>query len=408
MKHHEQYGKRTGIICFVKFVTILISLQLLGACAVHKKNDSTKNDLTQSRFTLVAIPDTQQYYRAEKGKVYFAKQVDWIVNNAYTKDNPEDSVPFKNIVFVTHLGDVIEDGMGNENHPEWLDSLKHMEKLDHVLPYSVALGDHDYNGNERPVDGHTAFVKYYGPERYKKYSWYGGSSKKGTSHYQYFSGAGITFLHINIEVDAPDSSKFAHEDDQLKWAQTILDANKNTPTILTTHAYLTDEMHKGTNGKQVPYDDDGRFVGHEPSQEVSKGPRHNEKRRGGLAIWRDLVKKNNQIFMVLGGNYHEYLRDQGGREAALNGEYHQVSINDFNQPVIEVLVNYQDYKNGGDGLIRLINFDFENNTVLFETYNTFEDSFRRMNLQPARAGDKTNPLASEFTIPLNFQERFVY
>lgn len=93
--------------------------------------------------------------------------MDWIINNAYSKDDPQDSVPFKNIVFVTHLGDVIEDGKGDEKHPEWLDSLQHMGKLDNVLPYSVTLGDHDYNGNERPVDGHSAFVKYYGPERYK-------------------------------------------------------------------------------------------------------------------------------------------------------------------------------------------------------------------------------------------------
>ncbi|MDU9050566.1 MAG: hypothetical protein Q3M30_17095 [Candidatus Electrothrix sp. Rat3] len=401
MKYPEQCGQR--IISFVlKFVTIFLSFQLLTACAVNKQND-----VPQNQFTIVAIPDTQRYYRAEKGKAYFAKQMDWIINNAYSKDDPQDSVPFKNIVFVTHLGDVIEDGKGDEKHPEWLDSLQHMGKLDNVLPYSVTLGDHDYNGNERPVDGHSAFVKYYGPERYKKYSWYGGSSKKGTSHYQYFSGAGITFLHLNIEVDAPDSSKFAHEDDQLKWAQTILDANKNTPTILTTHAYLTDEMHKDAHGKQVSYEDGGRFVGHEASPEVQNGPRQHEIRRGGLDIWRDLVKKNKQIFMVLAGNYHEYLKDQGGRQTAITGEYHQVSINDFNQPVIEVLVNYQDYKNGGDGLIRLVNFDLEKNTILFETYNTFEDNFRRMHLQPLH-GDKENPRASEFTIPLNFQERFAF
>ncbi|WP_446012014.1 hypothetical protein [Candidatus Electrothrix sp.] len=403
MKDHKQYIRHSIILYFLKIVAILLSVQLLTACAVNKQND-----VPQDQFTIVAIPDTQRYYRAEKGKAYFAKQMDWIVKNAYSKDDPQDSVPFKNIVFVTHLGDVIEDGMGNENHPEWLDSLQHMGKLDNVLPYSVALGDHDYNGNERPVDGHSAFVKYYGPERYKKYSWYGGSSKKGTSHYQYFSGAGITFLHINIEVDAPDSSRFANEDDQLKWAQKILDANPNTPTILTTHAYITDEMYKGANGKQVPDDAGGRFVGHEPSPEVGKAPRQNEIRRGGLAIWRDLVKKNKQIFMVLGGNYHEYLKDQGGREAALGGEYHQVSINNFNQPVIEVLVNYQDYKNGGDGLIRLINFDLENNTIQFQTYNTFEDRFRRINLQPAQDDDKVNPRASEFTIPLNFQKRFAF
>jgi hypothetical protein len=403
MKYHEKYKKYSIILYLLKIVAIVLSIQALTACAVNKQNE-----VPPGQFTIVAIPDTQRYYRAEKGKAYFAKQMDWIAKNAYTKDTPDDSIPLKNIVFVTHLGDVIEDGQGDVNHPEWLDSLQHMSKLDNLLPYSVALGDHDYNGDERPIDGHSAFVKYYGPERYKKYSWYGGSSQKGTSHYQYFSGAGITFLHLNIEVDAPDSSSFANEDDQLKWAQKTLNTHPNTPTILTTHAYITDEMYKGPNGKQVPYDAGGLFIGHEPSPEVSKGPRENETRRGGRTIWQNLVKKNKQIFMVLAGNYHEYLRDQGGRQAAITGEYHQVSINDFNQPVIEVLTNFQDYKNGGDGLIKLITFDLESNTILFETYNTFEDRFRRMHLQPARANDKVNLRASEFTIHLDFQDRFAF
>lgn len=396
---------RNPISNLTQLFTTQLVLTLIATHPALMKAAEPGGKMPDAEFTIVAVPDTQNYYHTEIGRAYFSKQMDWIKQNALTKDCTEDNVPYKNIVFVTHLGDVISNARGDEKHPQWISSLEYIGKLDGELPYSISLGDHDYNKSSSPVTGHSAFVKHYGSARYEPYKWYGGSSQKGTSHYQLFSAAGITFLHINLEVDAPDSSKYPGEDDQLKWAQSVVDANKGLPVILTTHAYLTDEMQKGPDRKQIPHEAGGQFIGHEPDPEIGKALREDEVRRGGQAIWRELVRKNNQIFMVLGGNYHEYLRDQGGRGKSLNGEYFQISTNHFGQPVIEVLVNYQDYQHGGNGLIRLITFKTQENLIQFETYNTFEDQFRRENLTPIE-GDSINPRASEFSIPLDFRSRF--
>ena len=54
--------------------------------------------------------------------------------------------------------------------------------------------------------------------------------------------------------------------------------------------------------------------------------------------------------MVLNGHYH-------GAGGSNDGEYHQVSTNDYGKPVIEVLQDFQDYPNGGDGWLRIMTFD---------------------------------------------------
>jgi hypothetical protein len=86
-------------------------------------------------FTLVVIPDTQ-YYSAETprkhGKIaMFEAQVQWVIEN---KDS-------KNIAFVLHEGDIVD------NHDptvgQWQRATPVIRSLDGVVPYALALGNHD-------------------------------------------------------------------------------------------------------------------------------------------------------------------------------------------------------------------------------------------------------------------------
>jgi len=327
-------------------------------------------------YSLIMIPDTQRYFRAENGEEIFTEKIDWIIKNS----------PLLNVKFITHIGDVIEDGKGKIDHPEWKSSMKILQPLHDFslksgIPYSISLGDHDYNGNEKPNKGHSAFVKYYGKKRYEGIKWYGGSSNTETSHYQYFYANGRKLLHINIECDAPRNTAFKDEEDQLKWAQKIINKNPGLPVILSTHAYLTDE------------NEGDRFIGREPDPEVKKkNRRKGENRRGGVAIWNELVKKNDQIFMVLCGNYHEYNNRKGD-----TGEFYQVSKNARGRKVVEILANYQGYVNGGDGLFRILIFNEKDNTVTVKTYSSYHKKFRKKYLN--------SPRSSDFKIDLNIRER---
>jgi hypothetical protein len=75
-------------------------------------------------FTIIALPDTQHY--SEQFPAVFTSQTRWIVDNKVAR----------NIVFVTHEGDVVQ----NYNlTSEWQAANASMSLLDGVVPYGMAL-----------------------------------------------------------------------------------------------------------------------------------------------------------------------------------------------------------------------------------------------------------------------------
>ena len=147
----------------------------------------------------------------------------------------------------------------------------------------------------------------------------------------------------------------------IDWAQSVLDANPDTPVILSTHEYV-DDSPAGRSG-------------------------------AGDALWDQLVRTNDQIFMVLNGHFHSV----GGTN---DGEYHQVSMNAADRPVFEVLQDFQDYPNGGDGWLRLIEFDPTNDTIGFETFSPVLNQFQTETV--AQVGG----FASQFEFNVDFSDRF--
>ena len=317
--------------------------------------------LEPERFTIVAIPDTQNYVRKGYGDLFEAK-VRWIAQNANTL----------NIVLVTHEGDIVQNGFGKLESEQWVQADQIMAQLDGVVPYSVCLGDHDYNFKELAFTGASHYVHYFGRHRYEGRPWYGGSHPSQTSHYQYIQGGGRTFLHLNLECDVPGKGT---DKDHVAWAQAVIDENPGLPVIVSTHSYVTDAR---------------KLLGRSHVGRTSRPELWGGKRRSGEEIWDDLIRKNPQIFLVLNGN------EQLGPPRN-NGEYHQVSYNDAGLPVIEVLTNYQGYERGGDGWLRLVTFDEAAGHIWFRTYSPTRREFRREN-----AG---TPRASEFKLALDFSHR---
>src|SRR5688572_2557303 len=157
---------------------------------------ATKPDAPDpASFTVLMMPDTQ-FYSQSYPHIYDA-QVDWVVANRQNH----------NIAFLTHVGDVVQNG---SQAIEWQRADAAMDQLDGVMPYSVAIGNHDY----APTDtrsGSANFVQYFGSARYAGRSWYGGSSADRLNHYQIFTAGPWQFLHITVEWEARDRA--------LAWAQ---------------------------------------------------------------------------------------------------------------------------------------------------------------------------------------------
>jgi len=284
-------------------------------------------------FKIVALPDTQKM--SQYNPAAFTAQTQWIVDNLATE----------NIEFVTHLGDVV-----NNNVPaQWSAATAAMDLLDGAVPYSVSIGNHDYDTYRTRDEGTEEFVSRFGPSHYAGYSWYKGSNRRGLDHCQVFSAGGREWLHLNFEYNPDDES--------LIWAQRMLDAYPDLPAIVSTHAYLSRTGVLGTTDSAMG--------------DVSNG---------GANQWIKFVSHNDQIFMVLNGHYF----------SGEDGVASTTATNDFGHKVFQLCIDYQwEWDNG---YLRTLEFDLGNNAIYAETF------------APHTGATLTGP-DDQFTLDIDFAAR---
>ncbi len=295
-----------------RYVPLAGLLALLGGTGCAGPAARTDD---QRPFSIVMLPDTQKY--SEKRPDLFFAQTNWIKQN---RDK-------ENIVFVTHVGDLVQNR--SKKPSEWKVADEAMAVLDGAVPYGIAIGNHDYDSDDGVQKGvATMYLQHFNPEqRFKGRPWYGGASPNLLNSYQLFSGGGTDFVILHLEVNAPD--------DALAWAKDVLERHPTRPAIVAIHTYI---RHK-----------DG--VGRETRREYRKDG------NSGEEVWEKFVRRSPQVFMVLCGHV-------GNAE-----EYHQFSRNDAGADVLEMLADYQNRENGGDGWLRIIRFVPTSREIQVRTYS---------------------------------------
>ena len=283
-------------------------------------------------FTVVALPDTQLY--SEIYPDIFLSQTRWIAENADAQ----------RIVMVCHLGDITQTG---SNLGQWNNADAAMSNLDGLVPYGIAMGNHDLDG--LGGDRGTNFRIYFGPDRFQGHPGYGGHSPNGLNSYHFFEGGGYTFLSLHLDVDIPN--------DAINWAQGIMNLYPNFPTIISTHVYLA----KSSGRHASPY---ARANGN-----------------SGNAVWQKLIANNDQIFMTLNGHW--------------SGERMEVAYNNLGHVVYQIQVDYQSRPNGGNGWLQMYTFVPTEDKIRVSTYSP------RLNLWESDQD-------SEFDLPLDFDQRFAF
>ena len=246
-------------------------------------------------FTIAALPDTQVY--ADEGLIGFKKQVEWVLDNTAGK----------NIVFLTHLGDVVDNGIDRR---QWTNAMDALDPLlaQNSLPFSIVRGNHD-----EP----SFFLSNIPVKTMQGKPWFVGAAPSGLTQAQMFRVEGARFLHIGFQKD-PTAAEIA-------WANALLASPEmqGLPVIVSTHDYI---------------DGSGQSV-------------------TGRMMWNDFVKKNAMVFMVLNGHTHT--------------EYALVNHNDANRPVYQMLSDYQDRDFGGNGLMRLITIDPAQGKIFVKTFSPY-------------------------------------
>jgi Carboxypeptidase regulatory-like domain/Calcineurin-like phosphoesterase len=287
-------------------------------------------------FSAVLLPDTQYY--SESYPNILNSQMQWIVNNAAAL----------NIQMVLGLGDIVN----NSNNPiEWATADSAYKLLDSAhIPYFAAIGNHDYDNNNPPgrTLATTQFNNYFGPLRYRSSYWptpYWISSFPANSNENFYG-----LVNINGQPYLIMALEFYPRDSALTWAAQVIQTNAGKQVIIITHAY---EYFDNTRVSACTSFD---------AQYYGLGADND-----GDAMWTKLMRQYKNITLVLSG--HE-IRGAGQYAA---GHRTDVAVN--GNLVNQILSNYQNMTNGGDGYLRIMKFHPSTDTIDVLTYSPFLNSY---------------------------------
>jgi hypothetical protein len=287
-------------------------------------------------FTLAALPDTQCIVGApysfwcDVGGIpaIFYSQTQWIAQNRAAQ----------NIVFVTHLGDVTNDGDSNSGEWDVADTaMSYLENpattgLAEGVPYGITPGNHDQT---IPWGTTTEYNSHFGYSRFAGRSYYGGHyGSNNNNNYEFFSAGGMDFIIIHLEYN-PTSGAIA-------WADNLLKTYSNRRAIVSSHAILL-------SGNPASFDSEGTNI------------------YNGL-------KTNPNLFLMLCG--HE------------DGTAGQRSDTYLGNTIYTLMSDYQYWTNGGNGYMRLMKFVPSLNQIQVQTFSPYVDQY------------DTTP-EDQFTLPYN-------
>lgn len=325
----QSFGNPTGVTLSV-IVTDPEQDEMTVTFYGRKKKDE------QEDFTIVGLPDTQYYTSQQYNGTpeIFYSQTQWIVDNRESE----------NIVFVSHLGDCVENG--DEVETEWQYADTAMTKIEDPVttmlmegvPYAINVGNHDQTPGGNANSFTELYNAYFGETRFLGRQYYGGHyGDNNDNSYQLFEAGGMKFIVINLEFDPVANA------DVLTWADSLLNANTNCRAIIVSH-FLIGPGNPGSFGPQ------------------------------GQAIYNQF-KDNSNVFLMLGAHWP----GEGQRTDIHNGD-----------TIHTLLADYQNRDFGGNGWLRLFKFSPANNTIEVKTYSPW-------------LGEWEQDADSEFTLNYNME-----
>ncbi|WP_409291243.1 lamin tail domain-containing protein [Peribacillus sp. SCS-37] len=226
-----------------------------------------------------------------------------------------------NAGYVIHTGDIIDFRWDQD---QWKTASKSLAALDHGgVPYGVLPGNHD--SGSLLVD-YKNYSAYFGKNRFSGQPTYGGGPESNAYHYDLVSFGGHDFIVLYLGWGKETSR------DAVKWANAVLQKHSDRNAILAVHSYLQ------PNGKRTIK---------------------------GRALFNRIVKPNENVKLVLSGHYFGASRHIEEIRTADGGV----------RRVVEMLADYQGGPEGGQGYMRLLQFDPANRLLRVKTYSPYLDHY---------------------------------
>lgn len=298
----------------------------------------------ENAYTIAVLPDTQDYVFAGQGERILNGMTQWLADNAEAMD----------LRFVMSVGDVV----ASNQAAQWDIAKNAFATLNGVVPYSMVPGNHDQGSGGSANNYSSLQSDYFSVDYMKEHSTLGGvydqnPDETNNAWYSFTGADGTDWIVLALE--------FGARDDVLRWAGEVLDANSDKRAIITTHHYTNMGTRADNYSGPLYAEGTGKDYGIGNSAENAND---------GEDMWQSLVSKHSNVSFVFSGHVFG------------DGAETIVSYNEAGQPVFQMLVNYQNGVsleatgngdatqggNGGNGAIRLVTIDPDNDAFYTETY----------------------------------------
>ncbi|WP_157089868.1 family 16 glycoside hydrolase, partial [Bosea sp. WAO] len=307
----------------------------------------------ENAYTIAVLPDTQDYTNAARVGI-FKNMTNWLVEN-------KDSLGLQ---FVIHVGDITTN---NNDASHWPFAEEALRILDGKIPYSLLPGNHDQNtGNAANHSTNPLDIRF-SPDKQAATNpgTFGGvydmePNRSANNYHTFTAPDGTKWLVLSLE--------FGPRDDVLRWAGEVIEGHLNHRVILANHSYMNWAGRHDATG--APLYDEGTGYDYGIGNSVHGA-------NDGETMYRELIQKYPNVTFTFSGHIFG------------DGAETLVSYDQFGNPVHQMMVNYQNGvaseitsgagagagNNGGNGAIRLLTIDPDNNAVYTSTYFTELDDY---------------------------------
>lgn len=294
----------------------------------------------EKSFTFLVYGDPQNYTKNDINYGIFDAMTTW---TAHFKDA-------LNVKAVLCTGDLVERN-GSEivykkhrdidrfgmlpSKKQWQAVSRGFARLDGVLPYILAAGNHDY-GFYAAENRDSNFPEYFYPERNSTWRDTLVAMGVSSSGKRTMENAAYEFEDNNWGKILVISLEFSPRESSMLWAKKLASKSeyKDHLVVILTHAFLSG---KGDILGSMKYKLS------EPSS--------------GVDIWNKLIKDTPNIRMVISGHVS-------------NLSSYREETNSFGKKVHMMMFNTQFHAgNGGDGWVRIMEFMPDGKTISMKTYS---------------------------------------
>lgn len=307
-------------------------------------------------YTIAVLPDTRNYTSGNGGAKpeTFYRMTQWLVDNKESR----------RVAFVAHVGDVTDNNLASQ----WVIAERALRTLDGQIPYSLLPGNHDQAVGGTAADHSSVFLDdLFSPAKQAAANpaTFGGvydrEPDRSANNYQTFTAPdGTKWLVLSLE--------FGPRDDVLRWAGDIIGAHLDYRVFFVGHSLTNFASRHDSTG--LPLYDEGTGADYGMARDP-KGA------NDGEAMYRQLLSRFPNVTFSFSGHIF-------GDGAETNVSYSQ-----HGNPVFEMLDNYQNGVSrditgdgnetlgtlGGNGAMRLVVIDPDNNWIDTATYCTGFDDY---------------------------------